>query len=213
MITKKEFPKGTIILFVSLVVLLVIIYMSQSAKQKPIPQDLIAVLRPHAIPILPFTLTDQSGQPFTEKRLKGKWSFIFFGYTHCPDICPTTLSTLKQINSALQEQPQAATDIQVIFVSVDPQRDKPEMLEKYMAFFNPKFTAVTGYADPLLNFSRQFGAAYIKEPTDTANNYLISHTSSIFLVDPKIRIVASFSPPHDAQRITAQYLKIHDLFQ
>ena len=156
---------------------------------------------------------DQKGQAFTEKRLKGKWSFIFFGYTYCPDICPTTLSTLKQVNNAIKEKSPSASDMQVIFVSVDPKRDKPETLAKYTAYFSQEFTAVTGYTESLLDFSRQFGAAYIKEPTDSADNYLISHTSSIFLVDPKMRIIASFSPPHDAETITLQYLQIHDLFR
>jgi len=213
MVNKKEFPKGTIILFASLLVLLILIYINQSATKRTIPQDLIAVLRPDAVPLQPFMLIDQSGEPFTEKRLKGKWSFVFFGYTHCPDICPTTMSILKQVNNALKDKHQLASDIQVIFVSVDPQRDNPETLKKYIAFFNPKFTAVTGYADPLAKFSRQFGAAYINEATDASNNYLVSHTSSIFLVDPYARIVASFSPPHDVETITSQYLQIQALFK
>lgn len=213
MVTKKEFPKGTVILFASLIVLLVLFYISQSATKKTIPQDLIAVLRPHAVPIQPFSLIDQSGQPFNEKRLKGKWSFVFFGYTHCPDICPTTMSTLKQVNNVLKKKHQFASDMQVIFVSVDPQRDKPETLKKYVAFFNPEFTAVTGYTDPLHDFSRQFGAAYINEATGNGDNYLLSHTSSIFLVDPHVRIVASFSPPHDVETITTQYLQIYELFK
>ena len=213
MITKKEFPKGTIILFLSLIVLLTIIYLSQPPNKKTVPEDLIAVLRPHAIPLQPFTLIDQNNQAFTEEHLKGKWSFIFFGYTYCPDVCPTTLSTLKQINNALKKKSQNVSDMQVIFVSVDPERDKPGVLGEYTAYFSEEFIPVTGSADDLLSFSRQFSAAYIKETTDSRGDYLISHTSSIFLVDPKMRIVASFSPPHDTETITSQYLKIHDMFK
>lgn len=212
MISKKEFPKGTVILFISLIALLAIIYLSMSPGIKSIPQDLIAVLRPHAIPLQPFTLIDKDKQLFTTQQLKGKWNFVFFGYTYCPDICPTTLSTLKQINNTLKKQNIDTSDMQVIFVSIDPDRDKPEMLAKYVAYFNKDFIAVTGSADDLLQFSRQFAAAYIKEKSNTSGDYLISHTSSIFLVDPNIRIIASFSPPHNAETISDLYLKIHDMF-
>jgi len=212
MITKKEFPKGTVILFLSFIALIAIAYISSSSNKMKIPQELMAVLRPHAIPLQPFTLIDKDKQLFTTQQLKGKWNFVFFGYTYCPDICPTTLSTLKQINNTLKKQNIDTSDMQVIFVSIDPERDKPEMLAKYVAYFNKDFIAVTGSADDLLQFSRQFAAAYIKEKSNTSGDYLISHTSSIFLVDPNIRIIASFSPPHNAETISDQYLKIHDMF-
>ncbi len=102
--------------------------------------------------------------------------------------------------------------MQVIFVSIDPERDKPEMLAKYMAYFSKEFTAVTGFDSNLQDFSRQFAAAYIKEAATTPGDYLMSHTSSIFLVDPQMRIIAAFSPPHHAETITSQYLKILELF-
>ncbi len=212
MVTKKEFPKGTVILFISFIILIAIIFFNQKYSKKTIPQDLIAVLRPYAIPLQAFTLIDQNEQAFTEKNIKGKWSFLFFGYTHCPDVCPTTLSTLKQINNMLKKTPEAALNMQVIFVSVDPERDNPKMLGKYVTFFNPDFIAVTGQPNNLLKFTKQFAAAYIKEPTDTPGEYLMSHTSSIFLLNPEMKIVASFSPPHNAATITSQYIKIHDMF-
>ncbi len=212
MLPKKEFPKGTAVLFISLLTLFAIAFFTQSSVTRSIPQDLIAVLRPHAIPLQPFSLINKNAQPFTKSNLKGKWSFIFFGYTHCPDICPTTLNTLKYINKALKKNPETASDVQIIFVSVDPKRDKTEMLAKYTAYYNKEFIGITGSADELLGFSKQFAAAYVKEKTDPSGGYLMAHTSSIFLVDPKIQFVASFSPPHDIATITSQYLKIHDIF-
>ena len=182
------------------------------ATKKIIPEDLIAVLRPDAIPLQPFTLIDNNEQVFTNKNLKGNWSFIFFGYTHCPDICPTTLLTLKKINKLLKKNHKTASNIQVIFVSIDPERDKPEDLKKYITYFNKEFIAITGHTDKLNNFTRQFSAAYFKEASDNTDDYLMSHTSSIFLVDPKMRIIASFSPPHDVETITSQYLKIHNMY-
>jgi len=212
MTPKKEFPKGTIVLFVSLIALIGIFFISQSKIKNTIPPELIAVLRPNAAPLQPFTLIDHNEQAFTRKNIKGKWSFLFFGYTHCPDVCPTTLHTLKQIKTALMKNPQTASDMQVIFVSVDPERDKPELLKKYTTYFDKNFIAVTAPGNKLLKFSKQFAAAYIKEPTTTPGEYLISHTSSIFLIDPQMRIVASFSPPHYAATITSQYIKIHEMF-
>lgn len=211
--TEKQFPKGTIILFLSFITLLVIVYMGFQPEKKPIPQELIAVLRPYEKPLQPFTLTDKTGQAFSLEKLKEKWSFLFFGYTYCPDVCPTTLTTLKHINNMLIKRPDIAFDTQVIFVSVDPERDSPKTLGEYTAYFSEEFIPVTGTADDLLSFSRQFSAAYIKETVDPRGDYLISHTSSIFLVNPKTRIVASFSPPHTPQIITSQYLKIYDMYK
>lgn len=213
MMTKKIFPIGTVLLFLSFMVLFILAFLSLSPPQKTVPRDLVGVLRSHAIPLQPFTLTDQNGQLYTEKRLKRKWSFFFFGYTYCPDVCPTTLSMLKIVTSELKKDPKTAPDMQVIFVSVDPDRDKPEVLARYMEYFGREFTGVTGFPNELFNFSRQFGAAYIKEAKSASGDYLISHTSWIFLVDPQARIVASFSPPHNPQTITSQYKKIHELFR
>lgn len=210
--TNKELPKGTAILFLSFIFLLVIVYFSMSSSQKKIPQELIAVLRPHAIPLQPFTLIDKNNELFTTNQLKGKWSFIFFGYTYCPDICPTTLSTLKQVRRTLKKNDTSILDMQVVFVSVDPARDKPKMLAKYVEYFDREFIAVTGSTENIKDFSRQFAVAFFKEKPNEAGDYLVSHTSSIFLVDPSMRIVAAFSPPHYAETIAAQYMEIHDLF-
>ena len=150
---------------------------------------------------------------YTTQRLKHKWSFVFFGYTYCPDICPTTLSILKQVSHELQKTPgAAASDMQIVFVSVDPSRDTPQVLDQYMQYFGKEFTGLTGFPDSLQDLARQFGAAYIKEEETRPGEYLVSHTSSIFLVDPQMRIVASFSPPHDYKTIASQYQKIHELF-
>lgn len=211
MSSKKELPKGTIILLASFLFLLIFVFIIQSPTKKSVPKDLIAVMRPIAIPLKPFSLIDKNEQAFTTENLKGKWSFIFFGYTHCPDICPTTLVTLKHISKALEKHPQAKSDFQVIFVSVDPERDTPKGLASYVSFFNKDFNAVTGTSEDLMAFAKQFSAAYIKETPNTKGDYLMSHTSSIFLVNPKQELVASFSPPLSSETITEQYVKIHNL--
>jgi len=208
----KEFPIGTLILFLSVVALLAVAYLTLSPPKKTVPKELIAVLRPHAVPLLPFTLTDQNGDLYTEQQLKGKWSLFFFGYTYCPDICPTTLSTLKLMLSKLKENPDITDNMQIIFVSVDPDRDTPDSLARYMEYFGEEFTGVTGFPNSLADLARQFGAAYIKEAETAPGEYLVSHTSPIFMVDPRVSIIASFSPPHDAETIASLYRQIHDLF-
>jgi len=211
--TNKEFPLGTLVLFLSIISLLVVAYITLSPQKREIPQELIAVLRPHAVPLQPFTLTDQNGKLYTEQQLKGKWSLFFFGYTYCPDICPTTLSTLRIMSDKIRNTPDAASDMQIIFVSVDPDRDTTEVLARYMEYFGPEFTGVTGFPNELADMAKQFGAAYIKEPETEPGNYLVSHTSSVFLVGPQARIIASFSPPHNPETITSQYKQIRSLFQ
>ena len=210
--SKKGFPKGTVILFALFITLLVIIFLVQSPANKTIPKDLIAVMRPYIIPLKPFTLVSHDEQPFTIEKLKDKWSFVFFGYTHCPDICPTTLTTIKQIKRTLKNNPKANADLQVIFVSIDPERDTPKSLEQYITYFNKEFIAVTGSAENLASFAKQFSAAYFKEKSNTPGDYLMSHASSIFLVNPKLELTSSFSPPHSVETIAEQYLKIHNLF-
>lgn len=212
MTSSDKLPKGTLVLFFSFIALLAAIFLIQQPKQSDIPKDLIAVLRPHSVPLKDFTLVDHNEQGFKNINLKDKWSFVFFGYTHCPDICPTTLVTLKHIYKELKKHPQAAVNMQVIFVSVDPERDNAKDLGKYVKYFNTDFIALTGTTKTINDFSKQFSAAYFKEKPTSPGEYLVSHASSIFLVNPKTSVVASFSPPHDTETITAQYLKIHGMF-
>lgn len=208
----NKLPKGIFILFLSFLILLSVVFFIQQPKQNNIPKDLIAVLRQHVIPLKTFTLTDNNEQDFKNINLENKWSFVFFGYTHCPDICPTTLVSLKHIYKALKKYPQAAKNMQVIFVSVDPVRDNAKDLDKYVKYFNKDFIALTGTEKSINHFTKQFSAAYFKEKPTASGEYLISHASSIFLVDPKTNVIASFSPPHDTATITTQYLKIHAMF-
>lgn len=207
----KTSSRIIISLLATLIFVLAFIFISRGPSQQSIPNELVAVMRPVATSLKPFTLTDKNEKPFNLQNLKGKWSFVFFGYTHCPDICPTTLHVLKQINKILSKHPQAKKEFQVIFVSVDPERDTPKGLGEYVSFFNKDFIGVTGNSETLLSFARQFSAAYIKEPAEKSGDYLVSHTSSIFLVNPAQKLLASFSPPLVAETITEQYLKIYNM--
>lgn len=205
-------PYGTLLLFLFWGLLLAAVYFWMLPDKTTVPAELQGVLRPAPQPLQAFELTDQYRQPVSLERLQGKWNFVFFGYTYCPDICPTTLSTLTGVVRQLQGDPQGLADIQVVFVSVDPGRDTPEVIEKYLKYFNESFLGITGAQQDIDSLGRQFGAGYMKEPETTPGQYLVSHTSSIFLVDPHGRLLAAFSPPHDPGTIADQFRQIRSLF-
>ena len=208
---KTPRPYGTLIIFVFWGLLLAAVFYWM-LPDKTVPPELQGVLRPEPRPLRTFELSDQYRQAFNLERLKGEWSFVFFGYTYCPDICPTTLSALTGVVKQLQKDPQGLTNIQVVFVSVDPRRDTPDILEAYLKYFNEAFQGVTGAQQDIDSLTRQFGAGYMVEPETRPGEYLVSHTSSIFLVDPYGQLIAAFPPPHNANTIVEQFRQIRSLF-
>jgi protein SCO1/2 len=204
---------SSILLLISLAVLVMVAAFVVVKVSKPsIPPELVGVLRPQVSLIREFQLTDQHGEKFDNQSLNGKWSFVFFGYTFCPDICPTTLAVLTAMQKQLQHAPENWSDTQVVFVSVDPERDTQEILANYMDFFNKEFYAVTGSRSEIDKLTRQFGAGYIIEPETSPGHYLVSHTGAIFLTDSQGALVASFSMPHDPGLIASLYRQIRKVF-
>jgi protein SCO1/2 len=135
-------------------------------------------------PIDSFTLTDQYGEPFTTERLSGKWSLLFFGYTFCPDICPITMATIRQFDQLLQQSDAAAAaQLQVVMISVDPQRDTPEKLRDYVAFFGQDYVGATGEFSALLGLASQLNATF-RFLTQENGDYLVSHSGEVMLINP-----------------------------
>lgn len=166
-----------------------------------------------ARPVPDFSLIDEEGKPFDNTRLDGRWSFVFFGYTHCPDICPTTLSTLDNAMRTAAKHGDA-DDAQVVFVSVDPKRDSPETLKDYVHFFNPGFTGVTGNAQALSKFTRPLGIIHTTLPNpDGGKNYLVDHSASILLIGPEGTVVAVFSAPHQARTLASDFHKLRRYYE
>lgn len=153
------------------------------------------VLYPEPRALKAFELIDADGQPFTEQNLLEHWSLVFVGYTHCPDICPTTLSDLARIYPELAR---LSDQVQVVFVSADPARDTPERLKAYTGYFNPDFVAATAEHDRLTPAVQQLGLIYGIFERDQAE-YLVDHSASIALVNPKGQLHASFRPSVDEQ--------------
>lgn len=156
-----------------------------------------------------FSAVDQDGREFGEDRLMGQWSFLFFGYSHCPDICPVTLSVLKQFYEGI-EQSGEAENVQVIFVSVDPERDTPERLREYVHYFNPDFIGVSGSTEQIADLAGKAGIVYMRGEQTSSGNYLVDHTASILLVDPRGRLVSIYSAPHDPVTMRERFDRIRD---
>jgi protein SCO1 len=136
-----------------------------------------------------FALKNADGTPFTRANLTGKWSVLAFGFTTCPDICPTTMSEIK---IALQS---VALPPQVVLISVDPERDTPKVLSEYVAFFDSKFLGVTGDIPALTAFASNLGALFEKETNGTGPmDYTMAHTATIYLIAPDGNLAALIRP-------------------
>lgn len=162
-----------------------------------------------------FELKGADNKKLGLNELKGKWSFVFFGYTQCPDVCPLTMGILGQAFKLIEKNPDAYQDIQGVFISVDPKRDTPELLKDYVSYFSNKFTGVTGDSAQLDAFSRQMSALYTihpKEPGKPGDAYQVTHNSTVFLVDPQGRLYGRFPPPQLPQEIAEVFLKIRTFY-
>lgn len=136
-----------------------------------------------------FILTDQDGAKVSLHDFKGKVVFIFFGYTRCPDICPVTLSSLNGVVNDLGDE---KDNVKVIFITIDPERDNQEALKKYVSYFNKDFIGLTGTPEEIKDVSDSYHAFYVKEETGKGSDYLMGHTSSVYLINPEGRIVLRY---------------------
>ena len=162
--------------------------------------------------LVPFTLIDKNNHPFTNEQLKGRWSYLFFGYTHCPDICPISLQMMTQTLHIL-EKSAAKGAFQAVFISVDPQRDSPENLKTYVEYFDPGIIGVTGEKTELDRLTRQLGIFYMRaEDAQDPQQYQVDHSAQILVINPEGEFAAVLSPPHkpdimaeDLQRLRQAY--------
>jgi protein SCO1/2 len=185
-----------------------------SACSKPVPPQLEqATLLPSGKPVTDFQLTDHNGQSFTLENLRDKWTFAFFGYTHCPDVCPTSLAMLGQVQRKFEKQPALDALPQMVFFSVDPERDTPELLSNFVPYFHPDFVGATGDPKEILALTRQLGILYAKAEGSGADDYLVDHSAAIILFDPEGRFHALFGVPHDPDLIASDFLLIKDYYE
>jgi protein SCO1/2 len=153
-----------------------------------------------------FTLVDQDNDTFDLSRLKGKWSFLFFGFTHCPDICPSALVSLSQLQEQITKGINGTKNVQFVFISVDPERDTVIKLKQYTNYFDPSIIGVTGTELELRNLTQQLDAQFEIESAQDKNNYQVYHTSAIFLINPQGQYVASLTPPFDISILSRRFI-------
>ena len=144
------------------------------------------------------TFINEYGDTVSLADLKGRWSLLFFGYTYCPDICPMTLMHMNRLMKRLSEDERE--QLNVVLVSVDPERDRPEQLGQYMDYFNPDFTALTGNPDNMKKLAAQLNAFYAHVDREDGG-YLMDHSANIVLLDSKLNYRGYIEPPHDPKRM------------
>lgn len=155
-------------------------------------------------------LIDHHGEPFTRARLEGKWSLVFFGFTYCPDICPTTMAFLNRFMGALEGT--EAEDTQVVMVTVDPARDTVEQLAGYVPFFNPAFIGVTGEFLDIHRFATALNTPFRKLPGQD-ENYLVDHSANVVLINPRGDYHGFFKTPLDQAKMKVTYRSARHLWE
>jgi len=152
----------------------------------------------------PIQLRDHENAPFTLDQLRNRWSLLFFGFTSCPDICPSTLDSLSRVHERLQTHDLYKKDGQVVFISVDPQRDSSARLRDYVKYFHQDFIGVTGTDSELRKLTTKLGVLYIKV-AQGKEHYSVDHSAGIFLIDPALRLVSVVTPPHSMSEIVRRF--------
>ena len=206
-----KFQRGnTTLLFIGIAIAAILIgfyVQTGSDKANALPEFTKTILLPSAKEITYPDFVDHKGHAFTKENFLGKWSIIFFGFSNCPDICPTTMQTLKQVKHNLEES-SAWQNYQTIMVTVDPETDTSERLNKYVPFFDPEFIGLTADKETTTEFAKQLGILFIKRQIDGANNYEVDHSASIILIDPQGRWAGVISAPHKADTISDDLEKL-----
>lgn len=154
----------------------------------------------------PFTLTDHNDQSVTEKTYAGQYLLVFFGYTFCPDVCPTTLTTLSNTMDVLGE---AAGKVTPLFISVDPERDTPAHLKEYVGYFHPRLVALTGTPEQIKAVTKAYRVYFAKAEAnkDDAEDYLVDHSSITYLMGPDGEFLEHFSHGTEAEQIAERLLE------
>ena len=149
----------------------------------------------------PFQLVDQSGRRVDQSVLEGKWSAVFFGYTYCPDVCPTSLLLMQ--TAVEQLGPDGANKVNLVFITVDPERDTPELIKGYVSNFGPTIIGLTGTPEQIASAARAYRVYYQKAPSKDGGPYLMDHSSILYLLDRNERFITHFTHEAKAEAISA----------
>jgi protein SCO1 len=154
----------------------------------------------------PFTLEDGSGKPVTDKDFRGKYMLVYFGYTFCPDVCPTTLNAVAD---AMDKLGPAASRIQPLFITVDPKRDTPAVVKQYASAFGPKIEGLTGTPEEIADVAKEYRVYYAEHRTGPGpNDYSMDHSSVLYLMNPDGNFVAPVRADQSGDEIAASLKKL-----
>ena len=145
-----------------------------------------------------FTLIGPNRKEISSLNFRGKVLLIYFGYTYCPDVCPMTMTHLK---NAMLELDGLAKEVQVIFISIDPERDPPEKLKDYVPYFHPTFIGLTGSVKDVAIVAKQFGTHFFKQKVESEEGYFMAHMEGVFLVDQKGRYRGRYKTNKDMKKL------------
>ncbi|EKN46614.1 MULTISPECIES: SCO family protein [Pseudomonas] len=163
--------------------------------------DAGVILLPQSRSLPSLSMNDQNGAPVAVDELKGKWTLVFFGYTYCPDICPTTLAQLRDIRTKLPQE--AVDNMRVVLVSVDPNRDTPQQLKQYLGYFDPRYIGLTAPVADIQKLASALSIPFI--PADTSKpGYTVDHSGNLALIGPDGRQRGFIRSPLNAQKLVAQ---------
>ena len=149
----------------------------------------------------PFSLTDQQGNGVTDRDYRGRWLLVYFGFTHCPDACPTALGNIAETMSQLGA---AAARVQPLFITIDPERDTPAVLKDYVDVFGEGIIGLTGTQEETADVAHSYRVYYAKHPVGTDGDYTMDHSSVIYVMDPAGRLVANFSTESAPEAMAAK---------
>jgi len=201
--TRTQKTVSALFIVVALILGVAVKYVLDQRKASFSPEQIDAgiILLPQSRAIPALHMTDQDGHPVSLDQLKGKWSLLFFGYTFCPDICPTTLAQLRKIKAELPKN--SVERMQVILVSVDPQRDTPAKLKEYLGYFDKDFRGFNAQAPVLEAFAKAVSMPYV-EPDTSKPNYTVSHSGNLALIGPDGTQRGFIRAPFSTPKLVAQ---------
>jgi protein SCO1/2 len=207
----RGFPKHKLLIAVVALAALTLGAVASYMASRPAAPQIDGSLWPQSKALGEFALEDHHREAFTRARMIGRWTLLFFGYTHCPDVCPVTLSVLGNAITLMAEADTGGEPPQVVFVSVDPARDHLAHLAAYVSHFSPEFLGVTGSDADLEAFVRQLGVLYVRAEPDANGDYMVDHTAAVFLIDPRAHLVALFQAPHAAKTLARDIPQIQGM--
>ena len=185
-------PRNSLVAIGLAAVLAAGIFLGLRTQAPTEPQYALVLPAPNPVP--EFSLVDQHGNPADQTVFEGQWDLVFFGFTHCPDICPTTLQVLSTAKTALEERGQSPLP-RIVLVSVDPERDTPEIMSQYVDYFGDDNLGITGSLEEVRKLTSGLGIYFEKQSAD-GDDYVVDHSAAVLVIDPDGGFHALFSGPH-----------------